>query len=53
MNFAKRANAGVTNVDRPALLLVGNKLPGEECEVDLDVSTNQFFESWGEDAKVC
>ena len=52
VNFAKRANAGVTNVYRPALLLIGNKLPGEECEVDLDVSTNQFFESWGEDAKV-
>lgn len=35
MELAKRANSGVHNVDAPALVLVGNKLPGEECELDV------------------
>ncbi|CAE6964886.1 unnamed protein product [Symbiodinium sp. KB8] len=52
LEFAKRANAGVTNVDRPALVLLGNKLPGEEVEEDVSVSTDQFFAAWGEDARV-
>ncbi len=52
LEFAKRANAGVTNVDRPALVLLGNKLPGEECVTDVNASTGQFFSAWGEDAKV-
>lgn len=52
IEFSKRANAGVTNVERPALVLVGNKLPGEECETDIHKSTSQFFDAWGEDARV-
>ena len=39
LEFAKRANANVNNVDSPALLLIGNKLPGEECELDIQRST--------------
>ena len=39
VEFAKRANAGVDNVNRPALILIGNKLPGEECELDIEKCT--------------
>ena len=47
IDLAKRANSGVHNVDHPALVLIGNKLPGEECELDVRKSTAQFFEAWG------
>jgi hypothetical protein len=48
--LASRANSGVHNVDHPALVLVGNKLPGEECELDVRKATAQFFEAWGAEA---
>jgi hypothetical protein len=50
IELAKHANSGVTNVQRPALVLVGNKLPGDEVVLDVDASTTRFFECWGEDA---
>lgn len=51
IEFAKRANAGVDNVDAPALILIGNQLPGEECVTDIAASTAQFFRAWGAEAK--
>ena len=50
IELAKRANSGVHNVDHPALVLIGNKLPGEECELDVRKSTDQFFDAWGDEA---
>lgn len=49
--LAKRANSGVANVQRPALILVGNKLPGDEVVLDVDASTTAFFDCWGDDAQ--
>jgi hypothetical protein len=39
IELAKRANSGVDNVSCPALLLIGNKLPGEEIETCIETST--------------
>jgi hypothetical protein len=49
--LAKRANSGIANVQRPALILVGNKLPGDEVVLDVDASTTAFFDCWGDDAQ--
>ncbi len=51
IQLAKRANSGVANVQRPALVLVGNKLPGDEVVLDVDASTTAFFDCWGDDAQ--
>ena len=47
LSLAKRANAGVANVERPTLILLANKLPGEEVLVDVSQSSKQFFDAWG------
>jgi len=50
IELAKRANKGVQNVDRPVLMLVGNKLPGEECHFKVSTATRQFYSTWGKQA---
>jgi hypothetical protein len=48
IEFAKRANAGVTDVDLPVLLLVSNKRDGDRCVLDLQASTEQFVQACGD-----
>jgi hypothetical protein len=50
LELATRANTGVEGVLAPALLMLANKIPGQECELDIELSTRSFFEVWGDDA---
>lgn len=43
IEFAATANAGVSNVRRPALILVANKLPNSECDFDVNHATQVFY----------
>ena len=35
VSFAKRANAGVQDVDLPVLVLISNKRTADECDLDI------------------
>lgn len=48
VEFARRANAGVTDVDLPVLLLVSNKRDGDRCVLDIQLSTQQFTDACGD-----
>ena len=39
ISFAKRANAGVADVDLPVLVLLSNKRAPDECELDIQKAT--------------
>lgn len=39
VSFAKRANAGVADVDLPVLVLLSNKRAPDECELDIQRAT--------------
>jgi len=56
MTFAMRANAFVQDTDRPALIVVHNKynvsLNALERELDVDISTRQFLETFDPELKL-
>jgi hypothetical protein len=56
MTFATRANAFVQDTDRPALIVVHNKynvsLNALERELDVDISTRQFLETFDPELKI-
>jgi hypothetical protein len=51
ISFAKRANTNVNDVELPVLLLVSNKRNADECELDIQTSTQLFISSMGNDLK--
>jgi hypothetical protein len=47
--FAKRANSGVQDVDLPVLVLVSNKRTADECDLDIQRTTEAFTQHMGPD----
>lgn len=52
VDFAKRANAGVCDVDLPVLLLISNRRDGDRCILDIKESTAQFMDAMGDSFRV-
>jgi len=52
VDFARRANAGVCDVDLPVLLLLSNKRDGDRCVLDIKASTAQFMDAMGDSFRV-
>jgi hypothetical protein len=51
LTFARAANNNIQDVRLPALILVQNKLPGDEIEYDWEETTRKWNASMGRDAQ--